>query len=252
MEIAADHDSVALAPVVGASIASAFGRAKAGRNELGSPCLIPDPIRLGHRVAFPAAGLHGRPRLLHCGPGGPQSLHRARNLPSHLELLDQDFCGVVRHGRRLGDRHAVPDRHELEPLLRRRRRRRWAAARLRGPDRILPGGGLPRRAAVRPQACAAVGAFRRSADGRLRHALFDLLDPRRPTAGCRRPPATKSSTAGSCRRTGCRSSSAHPFLIGSLTSSTRSTSPPASWSSASRPPICGRDASSRKRARCCR
>ncbi len=43
-----------------------------------------------------------------------------------------------------------------------------------------------------------------------------------------------------------------PSPIGSLTSSTRSTSPPASWSSAWPPPICGKDVSSRKRARCSR
>ena len=37
-------------------------------------------------------------------------------------FLDQDFRGIVRHGRRLRDRHSVPDRHELEPVLGRRRR----------------------------------------------------------------------------------------------------------------------------------
>ena len=167
-------------------------------------------------------------------------------------FLDQDFRRVVRHGRRFGHRHAVPDRHELEPLLRRHRRRRRAAARLRGADRFLPGGGFPRRAVVRTQAGAALGAFRRGVDGRPRARSFRPSGSSPPTAGCRRPPVTKSSTAVSCRRTGCRSSSARPSLIGSLTSSTRSTSPPASWSSAWPPPICGKDVSSRKRARCCR
>ena len=57
---------------------------------------------------------------------GLHSLHRARRLSSHLDVLDQDFCRVVRHGRRLRDRHAVPVRHELEPFLRRRRRRHFA------------------------------------------------------------------------------------------------------------------------------
>ena len=151
--------------------------AKAGHNERGPPCPVPDPVRLGHRLAFPTAGLHGRPRLFHRCVGRPPPLHWEGNLPSDFQLLDQDFRGVVRHGGRLGDRHAIPDRHELESLLRRRGRCRWAAASLRGPGRILPGSGVPRRAAVRTQACAAVGAFRRSADGRPRHALFDLLDP---------------------------------------------------------------------------
>ena len=97
-----------------------------------------------------------------------------------------------------------------------------------------------------------VGAFRRGVDGRLRDALLDLLDHRHQQLDAdarrlrdRRRPVRAEGLA-------CRSSSARLFLIGSLTSSTRSTSPPASWSLASRPPICGKDVSSRKRARCCR
>ena len=41
-----------------------------------------------------------------------------------------------------------------------------AADGLRGPDGVLPRGGVPRRAAVRAQARAAVGALRRRGDGR--------------------------------------------------------------------------------------
>ena len=38
-------------------------------------------------------------------------------LPAPLEVLDQDLRGVVRHGRRVRHRDAVPVRHQLEPLL---------------------------------------------------------------------------------------------------------------------------------------
>src|SRR5580704_1779624 len=57
MKIAAVHDSV-----FWFSWAEQQGphrsEAKAGRIELEPPCLVPDPIRLGHRLAFPAAGVH--------------------------------------------------------------------------------------------------------------------------------------------------------------------------------------------------
>ena len=43
---------------------------------------------------------------------------RAR-LPADLVVLDQDLRGLVRHGRRVGNRDAVPVRHQLEPLFRR-------------------------------------------------------------------------------------------------------------------------------------
>ena len=38
-------------------------------------------------------------------------------------FLAQDFRGVVRDGRRIGDRDAVPVRHQLEPFHRRPRER---------------------------------------------------------------------------------------------------------------------------------
>ncbi len=170
--------------------------------------------------------------------GGAALRHRARRLPPHLDVLDQDLRRLVRHGRRVRHHHAVPVRHELEPLFRRGRRHHLAAARLRGADGVLSRGGLPRRAAVRPQAGAALGPFLRRADGGARHARLDLLDSRRPTAGCRRRRATRSSTAGSCRRTGWRSSSTRRSPTGSRTWSPRSTSPPASSSSASPPGGC--------------
>ena len=34
-------------------------------------------------------------------------------------VLDEDFLDLVRDGRRLGNHHAVPVRHQLEPIFRR-------------------------------------------------------------------------------------------------------------------------------------
>ena len=54
-----------------------------------------------------------------------------------------------------------------------------AAVGLRGPDRVLPRGGVPRHPAVRPQARAALGAFLRRGHGGGRHAVLVVLDPGR-------------------------------------------------------------------------
>ena len=52
---------------------------------------------------------------------GCTSSRGARRLSAPLAVLDQDLRGLVRHGRRLRHRHAVPVRHQLEPLLATRR-----------------------------------------------------------------------------------------------------------------------------------
>ena len=88
---------------------------------------------------------------------------------------------------------------------------------LRRADGVLPRSRLPRRPAVRPQARAAMGALLRRAHGGGRHALLDVLDPRRSTAGCRRRPASRSSTAASSRPTGSRSCSTRRFRTASRT-----------------------------------
>ena len=92
-------------------------------------------------------------------------------------VLDQDLRGLVRHGRRVGDRAVLPVRHQLEPLLGRRRQRDRAADRLRGADRLLPRSDVPRRAAVRlePRAALALRAVGR--DRRGRHRDLGVLDP---------------------------------------------------------------------------
>ncbi len=58
-------------------------------------------------------------------------------------------------------------------------------------------------------------AFVRRSDGRGRHAVLIFLDHRNQLAGCRRRPATRSSTADISLRTGSISSSARPSHIAS-------------------------------------
>ena len=129
------------------------------------------------------------------------------------------FAVSFAHGRRLGHRAQLPVRHQLEPLLGRRRQRHRAADRLRGADRLLPRSDLPRRDAVRLEPGAALAARRcppwwsRSAP-RSRRSGFC-----RPTAGCRRRPATRCATASPIRSTGSRSSSIRASLTASPTCS---------------------------------
>ena len=47
-----------------------------------------------------------------------------------LDVLDPDLLGRLRHGRGVRRHHAVPVRHQLEPLLRRHRQCLVAAVRL--------------------------------------------------------------------------------------------------------------------------
>ena len=79
-----------------------------------------------------------------------------------------------------------------------------ATSRLRRSHRILPRGRLSRHSAVRPQASAAVGSPVRRRDGRCRARCSRRSGSLRPTAGCRRRRATKSSTGATSRRIGSR------------------------------------------------
>ena len=92
-----------------------------------------------------------------------EGLYLSTRKPVYLRISNfwiKIFAGLLRDGRGLRHRDAVPVRHQLEPLFGCDRQYRRAADGLRGPDRVLPRGGLPRRAAVRTQARAPVGAFR--------------------------------------------------------------------------------------------
>ena len=64
---------------------------------------------------------------------------------SHLALLDADIFRVLRDGRRVGDRYALPVWPELVALFGYYRERPFAVARLRGFDGLLPVVALPSR-----------------------------------------------------------------------------------------------------------
>ena len=91
-------------------------------------------------------------------------------------LLDQDLRGLVRDGRRVRNRAVLSVRHQLEPLLGRGRQRGRSVDRLRGAERVFPGGDLPRRAAVRLQPRAALALRAVGSDRRRRHRHLGVLD----------------------------------------------------------------------------
>ena len=128
--------------------------------------------------------------------------HGQRALSRLARFWTKIFAVSFAHGRGVGHRPVLPVRHQLEPVLGRRRQRHRAAARLRGAGRVLSRGDVPRRYAVRLEPRAAMAAFAlghrssRSAR-RSRHS-----GSCRPTAGCRRRPATRCATASPIRSTG--------------------------------------------------
>ena len=138
-------------------------------------------------------------------------------LPRALPVLAADLRRRLRHGRRLRHRHVLPVRHQLEPAQRHRRRRHGPGPVLRGADRLLPRGGLPRHHAVRLEAGRREGALLRHLHGGAGHRLSRPSGSCRPTAGCTRRPATPSSTAASSPPTGGRSSSTPPSPTASST-----------------------------------
>src|ERR1051326_5036794 len=121
-----------------------------GRHGFGSGVAVAAAMELGGFLAHSAARVHRRARLLHRCAGGAGFLHPPRHLVAPFDILDPHFRRVVRHGRGVRRRHAVPVRHQLEQLHRQDRRRAVAAFGLRGPHRVFPGGVVSRRAAVRP------------------------------------------------------------------------------------------------------
>ena len=80
-----------------------------------------------------------------------------QRLPRPVPLLAEDLRRRLRHGRRLGHRHVLPVRHQLGGLLRQGRAGDRPADGLRGADRLLPRGRVPRRHAVRHATASARG-----------------------------------------------------------------------------------------------
>ena len=136
-------------------------------------------IRLGHRVAHLAARVHGRSGVLHRLHRRSLFLDRAAVVLPHLGVLDQDFLDLVRDGRRLGNHHAVPVRHQLESICRRNSQYPFAVVRVRRTDGFFPRGRVSRRIAVRAKTRSAVGAFFRRRHGGDGNSVLFVLDPRR-------------------------------------------------------------------------
>ena len=82
-----------------------------------------------------------------------------------------------------------------------------AAARIRGLHRLHARGDVLRRHAARARPGVARLLLLRLLHGVARNDVLLVLDPRQQLAGCRCRSATRSSTAGSSRRTGARSCS---------------------------------------------
>ena len=72
---------------------------------------------VGDRLAHPAAGFHRRDRLLYRPTRRAAISSRGSEIYLRISLFwTQDLRRRFRHGRRVGHRHAVPVRHQLEPL----------------------------------------------------------------------------------------------------------------------------------------
>ena len=97
-------------------------------NDIRGLASVPTAIRMGYRLAYSAAGFHRRARLLHCFHGGSVLRDAARDLSSHIELLDEDFLGFLCDGCGVRHHHAFPVRNELEPVFGRNRQHHFTAA----------------------------------------------------------------------------------------------------------------------------
>ena len=124
-------------------------------------------------------------------------------------------------------------------------------ARLRGADRVLPGGDLPRRPAVRLQPRAALALCAVGGDRRGRHRDLGVLDHFRQQLDADAGRLRDARTASPTRSTGGDRSSIRASPIASRICSTPPISPPASscWRSARA--ICSPAGTSRKAAPCC-
>ena len=136
-------------------------------------------VRVQHLVPHPVPGVHHRARGLDRRAGGALAEERQHGPRQSVPLLDQDLRRVVRHGRGVRHRHVVPVRHQLERALEPRRQRARPAPPLRGAERVLPRGVVPRHPAVRPRSGTALGALRRRLRRGGGHADLRVLDPRR-------------------------------------------------------------------------
>ena len=134
------------------------------------------PVRLHHCFPHHFPELHDRAGGLY-RDAGAMWLRTGNDRYHHLmRFWTKIFAVSFAHGRRVRHRALLPVRHQLEPLLGRRRQRGRSADRLRGAERIFPGGDFPRRAAVRLQPRAALALCALRCDRRDRHRDLGLLD----------------------------------------------------------------------------
>ena len=132
-------------------------------------------------------------------------------------VLDAHLRRLLRHGRGFRHRALLRVRHQLEPLLGGRRQRRRPAHRLRGADRLLPRGDVPRRDAVRLEPGAALAACDSQRCSSPLAPLLRLLDHFGQFVDAVSRPATSSATASPIRPTGLRRSSPRPSRSASPT-----------------------------------
>ena len=102
---------------------------------------------------------------------------RGREALPAAPLLDEDLRDLLRHGRRVRDRDDLPVRHQLERCSATSPATSSGRCWLRGADRLLPGGDLPRGHAVRlaRRRCRRLHFFATCLVAR-RHADLRLLD----------------------------------------------------------------------------
>src|SRR5690606_34143638 len=149
---------------------------KGGPAPDGCTAAVADPVRVRHLLPHPVSRIHDRPGPLAGLRRVALAADPRRAVARRLFLLAQDLRRVLRHGGGLGHRDELPVRHQLGGAERARRRDPRAAAELRGADRVLPRGDLPRGDAVRLAQGVRPAALLRHLHGRAGHAAVDVLD----------------------------------------------------------------------------
>jgi len=126
---------------------------------------------ISFHIIFPAITIG----LASYRPVAPEEGH---GLSPTLSFLVTHFCGELRDGGRVWAGHGLPVRHQLESLFGVRGRHYRTAPQLRSADRLLSGGRLPGRHAVRMEEGRTRAAFLFDDDGRGWDSHLGDLDSR--------------------------------------------------------------------------
>ena len=143
------------------------------------PAAGPIPVRIHDQLSFHLSRFHHRTREFPRGARGALAAHRQGALPRSLQVLVEDFCRGIRHGRGVRHRHVIPVRHQLGGFLRSRGPGDRPTDGLRSAHGLLPRGRLPRRDAVRHAEGGQATAFLRHPDGGHRNLHLGVLDTER-------------------------------------------------------------------------